>query len=205
MNRMRNAQRFLSAALIAMLLLAPVGQAAAATTYYIVQDLGALDDFTVRAVDEDRGRPRQRVEVRGRGLLVRAGLEEGQDVRQGDLLFTIDARQMEAEVRQAEANLARSAAELENARREAARYEELVRKGFVAQSQYEQIRTRAVALEATVRADRAAVQNARGQAGYAVPSFPIRRLLSPALVNRASNRSSGSSIRRRWRSWDSAK
>ena len=42
MNRMRNAQKFLSAALAAMLLLAPVGQAAAAPTYYIVQDLGAL-------------------------------------------------------------------------------------------------------------------------------------------------------------------
>jgi probable HAF family extracellular repeat protein len=39
---MRNAQKFLSAALIALLLLAPSGQAAAATPYYIVQDLGAL-------------------------------------------------------------------------------------------------------------------------------------------------------------------
>ena len=42
MNRMQNAQKFLSAALVAVLLLAQVGQAAAATTYYIVQDLGAL-------------------------------------------------------------------------------------------------------------------------------------------------------------------
>ena len=42
MNRMRKAQNFLLAVLVAMLLLAPVGQAAAATTYYIVQDLGAL-------------------------------------------------------------------------------------------------------------------------------------------------------------------
>jgi probable HAF family extracellular repeat protein len=42
MNRMRNAQKLLSAALVAMLLLVPSGQAAAATTYYIVQDLGAL-------------------------------------------------------------------------------------------------------------------------------------------------------------------
>jgi probable HAF family extracellular repeat protein len=39
---MRNTQKFLSAALVAMLLLASVGQAAAATSYYIVQDLGAL-------------------------------------------------------------------------------------------------------------------------------------------------------------------
>lgn len=42
MNRMRNVQKFLSAALAAMLLLASVGQATAAATYYIVQDLGTL-------------------------------------------------------------------------------------------------------------------------------------------------------------------
>lgn len=119
--------------------------------------------------------PTETVTVRSQvgGTLTKIHFEEGQDVRQGDRLFTIDARQMEAELRQAEANLAKSAAELENARREAARYEELVRKGFVAQSQYDQIRTRALSLEASVRADRAAVQNARVYAGYAAIRAPM--------------------------------
>lgn len=120
--------------------------------------------------------PTESVTVRSRvgGTLTKIHFKEGQDVREGDLLFTIDARPMQAELRQAEANLARSTGELENAQREAQRYEELVRKGFVAQSQYEQIRTRARSLEATVRADRAVVQNARVQTGYATIRAPMR-------------------------------
>jgi multidrug efflux system membrane fusion protein len=119
--------------------------------------------------------PTETVTVRSRigGTLVKIHFKEGQDVREGDLLFTLDARPLEAELRQAEANLAKSSAELENARKEAARYEELFRKGFVAQSQYEQIRTRALTQEATVRADHAAVQNARVQAGYAKIRAPM--------------------------------
>jgi len=118
--------------------------------------------------------PTESVTVRSRvgGTLQEIHFREGQDVKEGDLLFTIDARPLEAELRQAEANLMKDAAELENARREAARYEELFRKGFVAQSQYDQIRTRAASLEGTVRADRAAVQNARVQAGYATIRSP---------------------------------
>jgi multidrug efflux system membrane fusion protein len=119
--------------------------------------------------------PTNSVTVRSRigGTITRIHFEEGQDVADGDVLFTIDRRPLEAELRQAEANLARSAAEMENARREAARYAELAREGFVARSQYEQIRTRAIALEATVRADRAAVENARVQLGYATIPAPI--------------------------------
>jgi multidrug efflux system membrane fusion protein len=119
--------------------------------------------------------PSESVTVRSRvnGTLLKIHFKEGQDVREGDLLFTIDDRQIQAEVRQAEANLGKSTAELDNARREAKRYEELVRKGFVAQSQYDQLQTRVRSLEATVNADRALVQNARVGAGYAKIRAPI--------------------------------
>jgi multidrug efflux system membrane fusion protein len=119
--------------------------------------------------------PTESVTVRARvgGTLTRIHFKEGQDVRQGDLLFTIDRRPLEAELRQAQANLAKSSAELDNASREAARYAELARQGFVAQSQYEQLRTRALSLEATVGADRAAVENARVQLGYTTIRAPI--------------------------------
>lgn len=107
------------------------------------------------------------------GELVQVHFKEGQDVNKGDLLFTIDPRPYEAALKQAEANLARDSAQMENARVEADRYSELVRKGYVAQEQYDQIRTNVAILEATVNADRAIVENARLQLKYCYIHSPI--------------------------------
>lgn len=124
------------------------------------------------------------------GEIVRVHFTEGQDVRQGDLLFTIDPRpfeaalqqaeaallQQRAQVQQAEANLARDEAQLENARTQERRYRELVDKEFVAKEQYDQVRTNAKAFEATVRADRAAVNNARASTRAAEAAVENARL-----------------------------
>lgn len=107
------------------------------------------------------------------GQLQRIHFTEGQDVRKGDLLFTIDPRPFEAALRQAEANLARNTAQMEHARQEARRYEELVKRGYVAQAQYDQIRTNASSLEALVKADTAAVENARLQLSYCFIHAPV--------------------------------
>ncbi len=107
------------------------------------------------------------------GILHKVHFREGQDVTKGSLLFTIDPRQYEAQVKQAEANLAKDKAQLENAREEARRYEELVKKGYVAREQYEQYRTNAAALEATVNADSAIVENAHLQLKYCYIYSPI--------------------------------
>ena len=126
------------------------------------------------------------------GQIVQVHFKEGQDVRKGDLLFTIDPRPLEAtlrqaqanvtrdtaglrqaeaalvqrraEVQQAEANLARDVAQLDNARVQERRYRSLVDNELVAREQYDQIRTNSAAMEATVRADQAAVENARASA-----------------------------------------
>lgn len=107
------------------------------------------------------------------GILTRVHFKEGQDVNKGDLLFTIDPRPYEAALKQAEANLAKDTAQLENARVEVHRYEELVKKGYVAQQQYDQIRTNAASLEATVNADKAQVENAGLQLKYCYIYSPI--------------------------------
>ena len=107
------------------------------------------------------------------GILTHVHFKEGQDVLKGDLLFTIDPRPYEAALKQAEANLAKDNAQLENARKEVSRYEELVKKGYVAQQQYDQISTNAVAFEATVNADKALVENARLQLKYCYIYSPI--------------------------------
>jgi len=117
------------------------------------------------------------------GELQRVHFKEGQDVRKGDLLFTIDPRPFEAQLKQVEANLARDQAQLENARREVHRYEELVKKEYVAHQQYDQTLTTATALEATVRADQAAVDNAKLQLFYCFIHSPIAGRTGNLLVH----------------------
>ena len=117
------------------------------------------------------------------GTLTEIHFKEGQDVKKGDILFTIDSRPLEAALKQAEANLAKDMAQLENARQDARRYAELIKKQMVAQQQYDQIRTNAQALEAVVNADRAALENARVQLGYCTIRSPLDGRVGSYLVN----------------------
>jgi multidrug efflux system membrane fusion protein len=117
------------------------------------------------------------------GVLLEAHFREGQSVNKGQRLFTIDPRPFEAAVKQAEANLARDVAQLQNAREQARRYAELVKKQYVSQEQYDQIRTNADALEAVVDADRAALENAKVQLSYCYIFSPIEGQVGSLLVN----------------------
>ena len=107
------------------------------------------------------------------GELVQVHFTEGQDVKKGSLLFTIDPRPYEAALKQAEANLRRDIAQEKHAQEDARRYESLIQKGVVPQQQYDKFRTDADALEATVLADGAAVDNAKIQLGYCSIYSPI--------------------------------
>jgi membrane fusion protein, multidrug efflux system len=99
--------------------------------------------------------------------------QEGQDTKKGDLLFSIDSRPFEAAIRQAEANLARDQALLNNAKAQAQRYDALFKSGIVSKDQYDQFNTNAAALEATVKADLAAIESDKIQLGYCSIYAPL--------------------------------
>ena len=107
------------------------------------------------------------------GQLTRVSFKEGDNVRKGQPLFTIDPRPYEATLQQAEANLARDEAQYRNAQSEAARYAELVKKDYVTKEEYEKMTSGAEAAKAVVAADRAAVENARLQLSYCNIVAPI--------------------------------
>jgi multidrug efflux system membrane fusion protein len=107
------------------------------------------------------------------GQIVEVHFQEGQEVKAGDPLFTLDRRAAEAQLRQAEATLARDRAQLANAKREVERQADLVSKNFVSNQRYDELRTAAQALEATVRADEAAVEHLRVQLSYLTIASPI--------------------------------
>jgi multidrug efflux system membrane fusion protein len=107
--------------------------------------------------------PLQSVAVRSQvtGILVRVGFREGEEVRAGQVLFEIDRRPYQAALDQALGTLAKDQAQLQNARLQVRRYQELANTQMATQEQFDQMTANAQALAATVSADSAAVENAR--------------------------------------------
>jgi len=117
----------------------------------------------------------QTVSIRAQitGELTSVTFKEGDDVRKGQVLFELDRRPLEAALQQAEAVLARDVAQAANARVQATRYEDLAQRGIATREQVDQTRSAAAALDATIGADRAAVDNAKIQLQYATIISPL--------------------------------
>ena len=94
------------------------------------------------------------------GELLEVRFTEGQEVEAGQPLVVIDPRPFEAALREKQAVLAKSEAQLAKANDDRRRYGKLVGGGYVSREAYEQTATDAAALRATVQADRAAVESA---------------------------------------------
>ncbi|MBF0326523.1 MAG: efflux RND transporter periplasmic adaptor subunit [Alphaproteobacteria bacterium] len=101
------------------------------------------------------------VRPRAEGEVIKVHIQEGQEVLAGDILFTLDARPAEAARRQAEANLARDRAQLERAKADLARYAKLLETGSATRQKVEQATADVAVLEAAIKSDQAAIDNAR--------------------------------------------
>ncbi len=119
--------------------------------------------------------PMQTVAVRPRvgGELTKVWFQEGQNVKAGDTLFSIDPRPYDAALKQTQAELAKDQALLRKARADVARYAELVKKDFVTKEQYDLIVANAEALEAGVAADEANIERARLDKEFCTITAPI--------------------------------
>lgn len=119
--------------------------------------------------------PSSTVQIRSQvtGELTEVTFREGEDVREGQRLFSLDPRPLEAALKQAEAALQRDTAQAANARAQATRVRELAERGIATREQAETAATGVSALEATLTADRASVENARVQLQYATITAPI--------------------------------
>lgn len=127
----------------------------------------------------------QSVEVRPRatGYLQRVHFTDGQYVRAGQVLFTIDARPAQASRAQARAQLARAEALLVNARTELARSETLAASQAASQEEVEQRRSAVRAGVAEVSAARANVEAQQLQVGFTTVRAPISGRVAERLVD----------------------
>ena len=107
------------------------------------------------------------------GILATVEFQEGQAVRQGQVIARIDDRAIKAQLAQARGVLAHDQAVLDNARRDLARFRELIKAGSVSQQTLDTQASTVEQLAGTVAADQGAVQNLEVQLGYCTITSPV--------------------------------
>jgi len=119
--------------------------------------------------------PEHSVQVRAQvsGVLQAVLFKEGDRVKAGQQLFQIDSRTFEASYRQAQAQMARNMAQLENAKVQQERLEPLLKREFITRQEFDVAVTSTKSLEATVSADRALVEQAKIQLEFSRIFAPI--------------------------------
>ena len=129
--------------------------------------------------------PSSTVDVRPQvtGTLQRVHFKEGQEVRAGEVLFTIDARPFEAAVKQAEAAQARDIARSKNLEAQRERLKSLVSQGLIAQAEYDAATAEAAAMQASINAGSAAIESARLQLQYTRLTSPVDGRTGALLVH----------------------
>lgn len=114
--------------------------------------------------------------------IVSVHFEDGAKVNEGDLLFTLDARQIDAQIEQAEGVLVKDQAQLEGAQRDLRRYGDLVGKGATTQVNLDNAKTQADILVGTIKADQSSLDNLKVQKSYTIIRAPFSGRIGAANV-----------------------
>jgi multidrug efflux system membrane fusion protein len=138
---------------------------------------------TIRAIGRVEAFSTVDVKAQINGQVMQVYFLQGQDVKQGDLLFTIDPRPFEAALQQAQANLAKDRAQYREAAADEHRYSVLLKENVGSRQQYDQVEATAAALSASMQADEAAVQTARLNLEYCEIRAPIDGRTGDLLVH----------------------
>jgi multidrug efflux system membrane fusion protein len=139
--------------------------------------------FQLKAVGNVETVATVNVKSRVDGQIVQVGIKDGQDVAMGQLLFQIDQRPFAAQLKQAEAALLKDQAQLTYASGQERRYQDLLQKNFISREAYAQVKANLDAAQAVVKADQAALDNARVQLDYTTIRSPISGSAGKVLVS----------------------
>ncbi len=144
----------------------------------LVKSISQWDSFNgrIEAVESVQLRPRVS------GYIDKVNYTDGQEVKKGQVLFTIDDRTYRAALEQAQAALARAKTQASLAQSEANRTDKLVHTNLVSREEWEQRRSAAVQAQADIRAAQAAVDAAQLNLDFTKVTAPIDGRASRALI-----------------------
>ena len=138
---------------------------------------------SLQAVGNVEARSTVEVHAQITGQLTGVGFTEGADVTAGQLLFTIDPRPFQAALSQAEATLAKDAAQAKNADVTASRNDSLFARGLIARADLDVAESNKASMDAAVLADAAQVANAKLQLQYTTITSPVAGRAGALLVH----------------------
>lgn len=122
------------------------------------------------------------IKARLESVITKVHFQDGAMVKAGDVLFTLDGRQIEAEIKRVEAVIAGAEAQVEQAQRDVERYKELVNKNATTIVTLNNAQTQVNIFGATAQSSRATLENLRVQLDYATIRAPISGRISAAAV-----------------------
>lgn len=144
----------------------------------VVKSISQWDSFNgrIEAVESVQLRPRVS------GYIDKVNFTDGQEVKKGEVLFTIDDRTYRAALEQAQATLERAKTQASLARSEANRTDKLINTNLVSREEWEQRRAAAIQAQADIRAAQAAVDAAQLNLDFTKVTAPIDGRASRALI-----------------------